>query len=189
MTRNNDVKLLSELPKEKIHEYIFMQLRNLWAADGLYFLNIEKRYGTEIATQIDADVWAVMGKIEARKLKEFLGITKADLPSMMQALQFSTWALDLEEKEIIIQENCASIRNTCCRVQNARKRKGLKEFGCKPVRIKFLQAFAKEFNPDIVVKCIICPPDKHPDTLWCQWEFTLMRKTRYKKSLMDVLMG
>ena len=73
MSRNDDVKLLSQLPKEKIPDYIFMQLRNLWAADGLYFLGIEERYGTEVATQIDADVWVVMGKIEARKLKEFLG--------------------------------------------------------------------------------------------------------------------
>ncbi len=53
-----------------------MQLRNLWAVDGLYFLGIEELYGTEVATEIDANVWEVMGKIEARKLKEFLGITR-----------------------------------------------------------------------------------------------------------------
>ena len=105
MSRNDDIKILSQLPKEKIPEYIFMQLRNLWAADGLYFLGIEELYGTEVATQIDAGVWAVMGKIEARKLKEFLGITKTDIPSMMKALQYTTWALDLEDKEIIIKKD------------------------------------------------------------------------------------
>jgi len=176
MSRHEDVKLLSLLPKEKIPEYIFMQLRNLWAADGLYFLGIEELNGTEVATKIDAQVWAVMGKIEARKLKEFLGITGTDIPSMMNALQYTTWALDLEDKEIIIKKDHAVIRNVRCRVQNTRLSKGLKEFGCKPVRFGFLKAFAKEFNPDIVVKCTVCPPDNHPENLWCQWEFTLKEK-------------
>ena len=126
MSRNDDVKLLSQLPKEKIPEYIFMQLRNLWAADGLYFLGIEELYGTEVATKIDAQVWEVMGKIEARKLKEFLGITGTDIPSMMKALQYTTWALDLEDKEIIIKKDHALIRNVRCRVQNTRINKGLK---------------------------------------------------------------
>jgi hypothetical protein len=172
MSRNNDVKLISQLPKEKLPDYIFLQLRNLWAVDGLYFLGIEETSGTEVATKIDAQVWAVMGKIEARKLKEFLGITKTDIPSMMNALQYSAWALDLEDKEVIVEKDHAMIRNVRCRVQNTRLSKGLQEFGCKPVRFGFLKAFAKEFNPEIVVKCILCPPDQHPENLWCQWEFT-----------------
>jgi len=176
MSKNDDVNLISQLPKEKIFDYIFMQLRNLWAADGLYFLGIEELYGTEVATKIDAQVWAVMGKIEARKLKEFLGITGADIPSMMNALQYTTWALDLEDKKIMIKKNHAVIWNVRCRVQNTRVNKGLKEFGCKPVRFGFLKAFAKEFNPDIVVKCTVCPPDVHPENLWCQWEFTYKEK-------------
>jgi len=176
MSRNDDLKLLFQLPKEKIPKYIFMQLRNLWTADGLYFLGIEELYGTEVATKIDARVWAVMGKIEARKLKEFLGITENDIPSMMNALQYTTWALDLEDKEIMIKKEHALIRNVHCRVQNTRMSKGLKEFGCKPVRFGFLKAFAKEFNPDIVVKCTVCPPDSHPENLWCEWEFTYKEK-------------
>jgi len=176
MSRNDDVKLLNQLPKEKIPEYVFMQLRNLWAVDGLYFLGIEEKDGTDVATSIDAKVWAVMGKIEARKLKEFLGITQTDIPSMMKALQYTTWALDLEDKEIEITTDHAIIRNVRCRVQHTRLSKGLKEFGCKPVRFGFLKAFAKEFNPDIVVTCTICPPDRHPEDLWCQWEFTLKEK-------------
>lgn len=176
MSRNDDIELLSQLTEEKIPKYIFMQLRNLWAVDGLYFLGIEERYGTDVATEIDANVWAVMGKIEARKLKEFLGITSTDISSLMNALQYTTWALDLEDKEIVIQKDRAVIRNVRCRVQNTRKSKGLKEFGCKPVRFGFLKAFAKEFNPDIVVNCVVCPPDKHLENLWCQWEFTYKEK-------------
>jgi hypothetical protein len=176
MSRKDDVKLLSKLQKEKIPEFIFLHLRNLWAVDGLYFLGIEETFGTDAATKIDERVWELMGKIEARKLKEFFGINKTDIPSMMNALLYSSWALDLEDKEVTIEKERAMIKNIHCRVQNTRMKKGLKEFGCKQVRWGFLKAFAKEFNPDIVVKCIICPPDKHPEDVWCQWEFTIKEK-------------
>ncbi|MFB0556302.1 MAG: DUF6125 family protein [Dehalococcoidia bacterium] len=23
------------------------------------------------------------------------------------------------------------------------------------------------------MKCIICPPDPHPDKFWCKWELTM----------------
>jgi len=170
------MNLLSAFPQKKLLEYLFMQLRNLWAVDGLYFLDIEKQYGMGTATEIDAKVWEVMGKIEARKLKEFLEITATDIPSMMRALLYTSWAMDLEDKEVIIKSNHAILRNVRCRVQSTRRSKGLTEFGCKPVRYSFLKAFAKEFNPEIIVTCTVCPPDKHPETLWCQWEFTYKEK-------------
>ncbi len=176
MSREQDRKLLSDLPKDKIDDFIFMHLRNLWAVDGLYFLGIEEDFSTEAATEIDRRVWEVMGKIEARKLKEFFGITGNDIGSMMKALQYSSWALDLEDKEVVVEKDHAVIRNVKCRVQNTRTTKGLSEFGCKPVRFGFLKAFAKEFNPEIEVKCNVCPPDKHPNNLWCEWEFKLKRR-------------
>lgn len=153
-----------------------MHLRNMWAVDGLYYLGIEEKWGTEAATEVDRKVWEVLGKIEARKLKEFFDIKGNDIHSMMKALQYSGWALDLEDKEVVVEENRGIIRNVKCRVQNTRIKKGLDEFGCKPVRWEFLKAFAKEFNPDIVVNCNVCPPDKHPDDLWCEWEFKIKSK-------------
>ena len=176
MSRDTDIKLLYQLPREKLVDYVLLQLRNLWAVDGLYYLGIEELSGTETATKIDAKVWAVMGKIEARKLKGFLGIVKNDIPSLMHALQYTSWALDLEDKEITVEKDRAMIRNVRCRVQSTRRTKGLPEFGCKTVRLEFLKAFAKEFNPEVIVTCIICPPDDHPEDLWCQWEFTLSKQ-------------
>ena len=173
MTREQDRILFNQIPDEKKADFLFMHLRNLWAVDGLYFLGIEEKYGTEVATDIDQKVWETMGKIEARKIKEFFHITNLSIPSLMQALQYSSWALDLEDKEIQIELNKGIIKNKKCRVQNTRLSKGLTEFACKPVRFGFLTAFAKEFNPKITVTCELCPPDEHPDTLWCVWAFTL----------------
>ena len=143
----------------------------MWTVDGLYYLGIEEDFGTKAATEIDRRVWEVMGKIEARRLKKLFNITGDDISSMIKCLKLSGWALDLEDKEIIVEKDKAILKNTKCRVQNTRKRKGLVEFGCKPVRWGFLKSFAKEFNQNITVNCNVCPPDKHIDDLWCEWEF------------------
>ena len=114
-----------------------------------------------------------MGKIEARTIKQLFNIEKNDIPSVMKALSYSGWSMDLEDKEIVVEKERGILRNVKCRVQNARLKKGLNEFGCKPVRFGFLKSFVKEFNPDIEVSCNVCPPDKHPDDLWCEWEFKM----------------
>jgi hypothetical protein len=173
INRELDRKIISKIPQEKLSDFIFMHLRNMWAVDGLYYLGIEEDFGTEAATEIDRRVWEIMGKIEAKRIKKLFDITDTDIPSMIKALRYSGWALDLEDKEIIVEKEKAIVRNTKCRVQNTRKKKGLVEFGCKPVRFGFLKSFAKEFNPNIEVNCKVCPPDKHPDDLWCEWEFSI----------------
>ena len=150
-----------------------MHLRDMWAVDGLYYMFIEEEFGTKAATEIDRKVWEVMGKIEARKIKKLFNIEGNDISSAMKALSYSGWAMDLEDKEIIVEKDKAIVRNVRCRVQNTRLSKGLSEFGCKPVRFGFLKSFAKEFNSDIKVTCKVCPPDKHPEDLWCEWVFTL----------------
>jgi len=175
ISREKDRKLIEEIPKDKLADFVFMHLRDMWAVDGLYYLGIEEQWGTKAATEIDRKVWEVMGKIEARKIKKLFNIDGTDIPSLMKAISYSGWALDLEDKEMVIDKDKGIIRNTQCRVQNTRLSKGLSEFGCKPVRFGFLKSFAKEINPDIVVICNVCPPDKHPDNLWCEWEFRLKK--------------
>ncbi len=176
MTREIDRKLIQKMSKKQLEDFIFLHLRNMWTVDGLYYLGIEEKYGTNVATEIDRKVWETMGKIEARRLKELLRIKGNDIPSVLEALQYSGWALDLEDKEIIINKEKGVVRNIKCRVQNTRKIKGLNEFGCKHVRWSFLKSFVREFNPNIIVNCIVCPPDNHPENLWCEWEFILKEK-------------
>jgi hypothetical protein len=60
-----------------------------------------------------------------------------------------------------------------CRVQSARKRKGLADHPCKSVGIVEYSEFARTIDPRITTRCIACPPDEHPMDYWCAWEFTL----------------
>ena len=60
-----------------------------------------------------------------------------------------------------------------CRVQSARKRKGLPDFPCKNVGIVEYEGFARTIDPASRPAASLCPPDPHPDDSWCAWEFTL----------------
>jgi hypothetical protein len=71
---DQDRKMLDSMPKDKLLDLFFSHIRNLWRVDGLYFLGIEKKFGTDAATEIDANCWRLMGKLEARALKKTLGI-------------------------------------------------------------------------------------------------------------------
>lgn len=171
--READIEFLKGFPEEKLIEFLFMHIRDIFAVDGLYFLGIEKRFGTEPSVEIDEEVWEGMAVIEARRLKKTVGASGEDIPSFMKALRSSCWSLDTEDKEIEIEENRGVFRNRNCRVQNTRISKGLDLFPCKGVRFGWLKAFAKELNPKIQVNCIVCPPDERPEDVWCEWEFVL----------------
>ncbi|MCJ7699422.1 hypothetical protein MUO56_04160, partial [Candidatus Bathyarchaeota archaeon] len=61
-----DRETLAKMPLKKLLlDSFFLQIRNIWRVDGLYFLGIERKFGTEAATEIDAGVWESMAAIEA----------------------------------------------------------------------------------------------------------------------------
>jgi hypothetical protein len=169
-----DRKTLTEMPMEKLLDYFFLQIRNIWRVDGLYFLGIEKKFGTEAATEIDAGVWETMAAIEAKSLQRMLKVEEnPDLATIMKLMRKSSWALDQPFKTIEIGDKRVTLRIDRCRTQEARLSKGLREFPCRKVRFGYLKNFAKTLNPEVEVNCLVCPPDKHPKDLWCKWEFIL----------------
>lgn len=169
-----DSEILAKIPIEKLLHFFFLQIRNLWRVDGLYFLGIEEKFGTEAATEIDAGVWQTMAKIEAKSLRKMFQVGEnANIPTIVNLLRKSSWALDQTFKTVEISDSRAILSIDRCRTQEARLKKGLSEFPCKKVRFGYLRNFAKTLNPDVQVNCIVCPPDKHPPELWCRWEFTL----------------
>jgi hypothetical protein len=153
-----DRKLLSQMQTDKLLDLFALHVRNIWRVDGLYFLGVEERFGTDIATKIDANCWNVMGKIEARSLRKILKVEKITPTSFLKILKHTSWALDLWGKEGEISE--AKVVS-----------KDLDIFPCRKVRYGYLEAFARELNPEIQMNCKICPPGERPEGIWCEWEF------------------
>ena len=59
-----------DLTDRQIGEYF---KRSYTAVDGLWFMKVEEQYGFDTALDIDDEVWKVMPKIQARKLKSMGG--------------------------------------------------------------------------------------------------------------------
>lgn len=165
-------KVLESLTREELLELIEVMSKNLLTLDGYWFLSIEKRYGQSVAVDIDREAWEQFGTSEARRIKNFLKISEGTLEDLARALNFTSIApvsaISVETKgdRVVL-----SIKN--CRPQTARIKSGKGVFPCKPVGLAHLSAFAKVINPRFRVRCLICPPDAHPDNLWCSWEFYL----------------
>ncbi len=168
-----DYEMLKSMPNETLLNLFHMHIRNLWRVDGLYFLGIEEKFGTEAATQIDTDCWKLLGKLEARELKNLLRLEKNDIPTLMYALRNTSWSLYQEEKQVETSPSKGVYRVTKCRVQEARTAKAVGVFPCKNVRFSYLKAFVNEFNPNITASCRTAPPDPRHEGVWCEWEFTL----------------
>jgi hypothetical protein len=169
-----DRAMLTKMPLEKLLDFLFLQIRNLWRVDGLYFLGMEKKFGTEAATEIDAGVWEAMAAIEAKSLQKMFQVGEnPKIPTIVDLLRKSSWALDRPFKTVEISDKRAILSINKCRTQETRLGKGLNEFPCRKVRFGYLKTFVKTLNPKTEVNCIMCPPDKHPRDLWCKWEFTI----------------
>jgi len=170
-----DLEMLGSMPKEKLLELLFLHIKSLWRVDGLYFLGIEEKIGTEKATEIDASCWKIIGKLEARELKDLFDVDETNVVSLIETLKKTSWALYQTDKESEATVNKGVFRVIHCRTQETRIKKGLEEFPCKHVRFGYLRGFANEFNPNIEVLCKKCPPSPRSEKAWCEWEFTLRK--------------
>lgn len=168
------VKLLEQLSKEELIAIIIDDAKNWLAHDGLWFQAVEKMYGMDVAIDADREAWRYFTVIEAKRIMERLGMKPGGgIPALMECLKHRLYAR-LNLQDCIEQSDSKVVfRMLDCRVQSARKRKGLNDFPCKTVGIVEYSEFAKAVDPRIQTRCIACPPDAHPDEFWCAWEFSL----------------
>jgi hypothetical protein len=168
------VSLLYDLSKEELVRIIVDDAKNWLAHDGVWFQAIEQRHGMDVAVAIDTEAWRSFTVIEAKRIMERLGIQPGGgIRSLVECLKHRFYArLNLQEC-IEVTESRAVIRMIDCRVQSARKRKGLADHPCKSVGIVEYSEFARAIDPRITTRCIACPPDEHPEEYWCAWEFTV----------------
>lgn len=168
------VRLLYDLSKEELVKIITDDAKNWLAHDGVWFQSIEKKYGMEVAVELDTDAWRLFTVIEAKRIMERLGLKPGGgIAALTECLKHRFYArLNLQEC-IEASDQRAVFRMLDCRVQSARKRKGLPDHPCKSVGIVEYSEFARAVDPRIRTRCLACPPDAHPDEFWCAWEFTL----------------
>ncbi len=163
--------VFENLKKEEIILWL-EDAAKLWLAhDGLWFQEVEKKYGIEVAIELDKKAWEKFSPIEAKRIIERLKIEKGGgLEALAKALKGRLYTI-LNEDEIKFEKGKLIYTMNTCRVQEARERKKLYPFPCKEVRIVEYETFAQTIDERIKTKCLFCPPDERQKNAWCRWEF------------------
>lgn len=166
--------MFEELPKDELLKIIDAYAKAWQAMDGAYFLALEKKYGIDVAIEMDKEAWKIFSPIEAKRImKEFDIGSNGGLQALEKALGYRVYArLNTQTAEWKNDRTLIFTMNEC-RVQVARNRKGLPDFPCKEVGEIEYSSFAETIDPRIKTRCVFCPPDDHPDNAYCRWEFTV----------------
>ena len=96
---------------------------------------------------------------------------QAGLEGLKKALQFRLYAFINKQSFGEETPNSFVFRMNECRVQMARKRKGLEDYPCKSGGMVEYTTFARAIDSRIKTECISCPPDPHPEEYFCAWRF------------------
>jgi len=148
---------------------------NWYANDGVWFQGVEKEHGMFTAKRCNDTCWTRFSPYEAYRIKDFLGLPEkgGGLKALKQALAFRLYARINVQSFEEPDEKTLIFRMNECRVQTARKRRGLEDYPCKSAGVVEYSTFASSIDTAIKTECIGCPPDEHPDDWYCSWRFTV----------------
>jgi hypothetical protein len=168
------VSVYDSMSREDLLRALEMFAKNWLAHDGCWFLAAEEKTGLEVAMELDTAAWRRFAAAEARRAMETFGIPAGGgLEALERALALRMYAL-VNQQHTEWSEDRSRLRFVMdrCRVQEARRRKGLPDFPCRPVGMVEFSTFARTIDPAIETTCLYCPPDAPPGT-GCAWGFSL----------------
>jgi hypothetical protein len=163
---------LLNMSKESLIELMDSVAVNWLANDGVWFQALEFSSGMNDAKRCNESCWAQFSPFEAWSIKKFLNLSdRSGLDGLKKALNFRVYARI--NTQSIVEEGPDSFvfQMNECRVQSARKRKGLDDHPCKSAGLIEYTSFARAVDPEIHTECIGCPPDDHPEEWYCAWRF------------------
>jgi hypothetical protein len=165
---------LARMDKAALSDALDAVAKNWLVNDGVWFQAVEFKEGMTDAKRCNDSCWAHFSPFEAWSIKRFLGLGPSPgLEGLARALNFRVYArLNIQSIEWD-PAGALVFRMNQCRVQSARKRKGLEDYPCKSGGLVEYTYFARAVDARIRTECIGCPPDPHPDEWFCAWRFSM----------------
>jgi hypothetical protein len=170
--KNDLPSALIEMPEElqnKLRESVAI---NWLANDGIWFQAVEFSMNMQEAKICNDASWADFSPFEAWSIKQILNLPdQSGLEGLKKALMYRLYAFINIQSITDETPNSFVFRMNDCRVQSARKRKGLDDYPCKSGGTVEYTTFATAIDNRIKTECICCPPDLHGDEYYCAWRF------------------
>lgn len=165
---------LLNMPKNDLLKLMTAVGKNWLANDGIWFLSVENKHGMNEAKRCNDSSWARFSPFEAWSIKRLFQLPEfAGIEGLKMALGFRMYAR--VNVQTIIEEgpDCIQFQMNDCRVQSARKQKGLDDYPCKSGGLVEYKYFAETIDKRIKTECLGCPPDPHPKEWYCAWRFSI----------------
>lgn len=177
---------LIDMPRNDLIELMDSVAVNWLANDGVWFQAVEFTRDMNDAKRCNDSCWTRYSPFEARSIKEFLGLPRqAGLEGLKRALKFRMYARINVQSISEEKPDSFIFQMNDCRVQSARKKKGLADYPCKSVGLVEYGTFAETIDNRIRCECIGCPPDQHPADWFCAWRFSLPADDQKSQTIIE----
>ena len=165
---------LSKFSKEGLLDYIDLVQRNFWNLQNNWMMYMNNEYGQEAAVKGDSHCFGANSRVQVYRLRKMFDL-KDDVQALEDAMILSTIWVNCDYDMWRPAENKLRLKVTKCYQQVRRLEDGVGELACKQAGIDVCRIAAEVVNPKFEAKCIVCPPDEHPDDVWCEWEWELKK--------------
>jgi Family of unknown function (DUF6125)/L-2-amino-thiazoline-4-carboxylic acid hydrolase len=112
----------------EIAQYSFVRL------DGAWFLALARRFGKEIAWEMDIEAWKQFSYVFGKRIRKEIIRDPAWPGSFLQALEILSKILKIEGRKVIIESDRITVQVTDCENQTAIAKAGIADCGIATVQ-------------------------------------------------------
>jgi hypothetical protein len=170
-----NLTLFESMDARQLKQYIHFLLWHYRVMDSFWYLNIAEEFDESTADRLNEKVWDRIAAMAAKDLVKRFEIGERGLKGFVAALRYWPWCI-LVDYRIAESPEEVLITVPSCPTQEARTRRGLKEYNCREMHRREFSSFARQIDPHIETRCLFAPPDPRREGVMCKWRFTMEQK-------------